>query len=128
MTVSVTLRPLPDLADAEELGEFTASLRQALLESAPDGITIENQIPYSGYGISMERSGAVPVEILLVTLSSTQVLKAAIKTIEAWVTSRRCSVHLKARDIEVTIEGDVSKHHKEIERLLGSLQTDSAKD
>ena len=128
MSISVTLQPLPDLADAEELSELTTSLRQALSGAVPDGITIEMPVPYTRHGISMERSGSVPIEILLVSLSSAQTLKAVIKTIETWVASRRCSVRIKAGDTEVDIEGDVKKHHKEIEELLASLQSDSAKD
>lgn len=122
MTISVTLRVLPDLADAEELSVLTASLRQDLLGAVSDGMSIEMPVSYAERGSPMERGGSVPVDVLLVTLSSSQVLKEVIKAVGTWAASRRfISVSMKTGETEIEIKGDLKGHREEIERLLASF-------
>ncbi len=96
MSTSLILQVRTDTADAEELGELTADLRQALLDASVSDCTIAAPQRSGLGGISMERAAdPAMLNILLISLASTNGLRAIVKAIEVWMASQRCTIHIR---------------------------------
>jgi hypothetical protein len=105
MSVSLILQVHDEAADAEELGELGADLRQTLRGAGIDGCSI-GAVPVSGRGWnSMERTtDPAVVNTVLLILASSNVLQAVSKVISTWASTRHCTVKVESGDGNIKLE------------------------
>ena len=125
MSTSFIIQVRTEAADAEELGELTTDLRQTLLRAGADDSTVAAPQRSGQNRFSAERAAdPALLNVLLVSLASTNGLRAIVKAMEVWAASRRCSIHIRTPDgLQYDIDGTPNSQHAE---LFAQLRTELA--
>ena len=119
MSQSLAIRISTEGADAEELGELTADLRQTLANSGLADVAVAPVNSQANSTPTGERFDLASIGALLVSIASGAIAAALTELIQNWASDRRCSVHIRTAGGE---ELEINAHNRrDIERLISYM-------